>query len=540
MTDVKNDIQTLLDDSISLSEIVESMKANENINKFVKSHGIHKTFSKYFSQLSFRLSNENDALNSDILCCGFGEKMFSIDKIMEILSNVPKICLENVYYIGFDIKDDTRTMSENDRSYLAQKFTYFAEFLYQKCPNASRLWLTNKYNFVGNDDFLIYIIERLKTDKVVEIKPIILEDLLSYSAKYDFVKRRFFSETPNLKIFAVEISTSDLPSHFTDSITPLQKLANCLCKIKNVTLELYVEGNHKSLYIASKILHYASAVNLKINIKQSSSWIEYFQDVNYKITNDFSNIIYNLTTVTLFVNILEDFKIIRKFMTLLENLKSITLHIDIDILNNVFKQYKNIEVCSLKIRQYFDFESSIKKLMEFRIHLLSLSNEKSLSDGNELFILNNVFLEEMFSIIPTTIKTLHLININGYKLKIFQQFPIKFPFLSTISFLLCINIPENAIYEIKSLRNVVIHGELKVNIPEFVETVIFCYFDEDFCDGIERKSQNKPNTYFFKLINTIFNNSIRNIKNDELYYIAFLKDILKWKDILYLADDCFY
>lgn len=73
-----------------------------------------------------------------------------------------------------------------------------------------------------------------------------------------------------------------------------------------------------------------------------------------------------------------------------------------------------------------------------------------------------------------------------------------------------------------------------------VEIVVFCYFDEDFCDGIDKKSINKPNKYFFNLMNATFNNSIRNINNGEIYYIAFLKDIFKWKDILYLADDYFY
>ncbi|CEF69820.1 Hypothetical protein SRAE_2000446600 [Strongyloides ratti] len=533
-------IHTLSNDSVSLSEIIKSMQSNENLYRFFRKQGIHKTYSKHISQFGLKLSNKDDVINSKILCYGFGDKIYTMDKIMEILSNVSKECLENVYYIVLDIKDDTRMIIESSRVYLAQKYAYFIEFLYKKCPNASRLWLTNRYNFPGNDDFLIYILEKLKTDKVIEIKPIFLEDILNYSTKYDFVNQNFLFGLPNLKIFTVEIFTDELPSYFSDCITPMEKLINCLCKKKNITLDMYVEGNNKSIYVASQILSYANLINFNVNIKQSSGWIEYFQNVNYTITNEFFKIINNLTTVSLFIHIMDDFKIIKSLFTLLENLRSISLHIDKDIIKSIYKQSNNMECCFSQIKKCFNYKSTIKNLAEFRLHLLCLSSDVNFSENDKLDILNNAFLEGIFSIIPNTLTTLYLISINGNKLNIFKHFSKQFPFLSTISFLLCVKIPENAIITIQSLRKVIIHGELKINIPKCVETVVFCYFDEDFCDGIDKKSKNKSNKYYFNLMNTTFNNSIRNINNDEIYYIAFLKDIFKWKDILYLADDYFY
>lgn len=376
MTSSNTTIQSLSNNSVSLSEIVKSMQGNEVVYKFYKNHGIQKIFFKHLSRLTLQVSNINDVKNSEILCYGFGKNVYTMKKIVVILFYMAKECFENVYYIGIDVKDDTRMMSENDRIFLAKKYAYFIEILYEKCCNASKLWLTNRNHFSGNDNFLLYILERLKTDKVIEIKPIFLEDILSYSIKNDFGEFNLFLNMPNLKVFSVEIFTNELPSYYSDCITPMKKLINCLSKNKNITLDMYIEGTNKSINIASEILNYANEINFNINIKQSSGWIEYFQEINYTITDDFLKIINNLTTVSLFIHIIDDFKIIKSFMTSLQNLKSISLHIDKDIIERVYKQYNDMESYFLQIKECFNFKSTIKKLTEFRLHQLCLSNDK--------------------------------------------------------------------------------------------------------------------------------------------------------------------
>uniref|UniRef100_A0A0N5A4R4 F-box domain-containing protein n=1 Tax=Parastrongyloides trichosuri TaxID=131310 RepID=A0A0N5A4R4_PARTI len=539
----EGNFKELIESTNSMGEIINLMHLNDNLHDYIRSNGFNKVFPKYISHFELKVQDLGDVRRSEIMCSGLNNIRYSMSDMIYIIETAPKICLENVYYIGCNVVDDTTTLSEEDRVYLGNKYCDFLMFLSANCPNASRLWLSKKLNNDNTDGFLVYILENFKSDRIKEIKPIFLDDITSYGKKYNFIDKNFFHYTPNLNIFSLEICHNETSSQNVTFNSMLEKFLDSLSRVKDILLEIYVDGNENSIIVANQIMEYCEIIGLKSSVKQSSGWIEYFQLKGYKLSKEFLSIFDKITSISIFINNLKDCAILRPIMNELENLKSASFHINIDLIKAVFgENNKKLEYALACLKKYINFKSSIINFTEIRLHLLSLScdgfdvNEKD----SDMDILYHHFLKYFFTILPNTVTTMYLININHVKVELFDEISRLFPDLETISFLLCTHLPKNILVNFHNLQHIIIHGELEIIVPKWIEIIVFCYFDADLCTGFDNKISRRNNDYYFNLIQNTFKYSLKMTIKDEVYYAAFFNDIHSWKKTLYLADDCFY
>uniref|UniRef100_A0A0K0EWL6 Anaphase-promoting complex subunit 1 n=1 Tax=Strongyloides venezuelensis TaxID=75913 RepID=A0A0K0EWL6_STRVS len=200
--------------------------------------------------------------------------------------------------------------------------------------------------------------------------------------------------------------------------------------------------------------------------------------------------------------------------------------------------YKSLNA-KLYLKESFNNRSCLKNLTNTRISLGKYYTSLDDSYSENIKHLYHFIMECLISILSLSkSKFLHFMEAEHITLEFFEKIGILFPSLTTILFSLYFYIPENPLYKIPSLRNVVFNDERKFNIPPWIETVMFLYFDSDFYYPDDVVTDNKNNEHHLTLINNSFNILLRYLKENDIYYIVFLKNFEKWKELDNLMCIC--
>uniref|UniRef100_A0A0N4Z5R5 F-box domain-containing protein n=1 Tax=Parastrongyloides trichosuri TaxID=131310 RepID=A0A0N4Z5R5_PARTI len=181
-----------------------------------------------------------------------------------------------------------------------------------------------------------------------------------------------------------------------------------------------------------------------------------------------------------------------------------------DILFRIIKNIKSKKVETIMFQNIFEIINYAK-----RFDLLECNLKENMP---------NLILEIIISVFPKTITTL---SYHGGKIMkfVFNKIASQFPELDTINFDLNSEICEDGLLEIKSLKNVEIGDENLVKIPEWVEYVNIT------CSKMESVPNHKDNKYYFELMDSSFDCSLRRIGNGIILNITFLRNILNWQSI---------
>uniref|UniRef100_A0A0K0FW32 BTB domain-containing protein n=1 Tax=Strongyloides venezuelensis TaxID=75913 RepID=A0A0K0FW32_STRVS len=530
-------IKDLINDCDTLSDITKLLSKTNSID-----YEVHKKYDYLLSCFDIKLSNIDDIRNSDILCSNmYDHEKISINDMKTILSSQPKINFEINNFISFLVEDDTEKLSDDDKIYLASKYSSFFQFIIDKFPNVNELNISNHFDNVSNSCFILHIYGKLKSTEIKKAGSIYFDEILKYAGKYNFSNYGVFDGLPNLhEIYLYIRSNADYDnlSNIDDSI---KNFLDYIAKIKDVRLIIGFEcSNNDSLANALKMLNYGKTINLNIQMDHDLDWNKYLKENNYNLSEGRMDIKNVTKSLTVFINEINDFKVLKILLNSLENLEYIVIYIENSLPKVVLDEYKSLDDTKVYLKQLFNYRSCLKNLTNARISFGKYYTSPEDSNSENIKHLYNFMMECIISILPSSIsKLLYLMEAENMTLEYFEKIGTLFPSLTTISFLLCYNIPENALYKIPSLKNVAFNGERKVNIPPWIETVVFLYFDSDFYYPDDVVSDNKNNEHYFNLMNNRFNVSLRCLRENDIYYIAFLKNFEKWKNLDNLMRICY-
>uniref|UniRef100_A0A0N5C2T3 BTB domain-containing protein n=1 Tax=Strongyloides papillosus TaxID=174720 RepID=A0A0N5C2T3_STREA len=530
-------IKDLINDCDTLSNITKLL-SKTNLNDYE----IHKKFDYLSSCFDIQISNIEDIRNSDILCNNmYDNEKVSINDMKTILSDQPKINFEINNFISFSIEDDTEKLSDDDKIYLASKYSSFFQFIIDQFPNVNELNISNGFDNISSSCLILHIYEKLKSTKIKKAGSIFFDEILKYAEKYNFSKHGIFDGLPKLHEIYLYIRSNTNYNNLSNINGSIKDFLGYIAKIKDVRLIIGFEcADNDSLENALIMLNYGKTLNLNIQMDHDLDWNKYLKENNYNLSEGRINIKDETKSLMVSIDEINDFKVLKILLNSLENLQYIVIYVENSLPKVILDKYKSLDDAKLYLKELFNYRSCLKNLTNARISFGKYYTPPDDSNGENIKHLYNFMMECIISILPSSIsKLLYLMEAENMTLEIFEKIGILFPSLTTISFLLCYNIPENALYKIPSLRNVAFNGERKVNIPPWIETVVFLYFDSDFYYPDDVVSDNKNNEHYFNLMNNRFNVSLRCIKENDIYYIAFLKNFEKWKDLDNLMRICY-
>uniref|UniRef100_A0A0N5A6N5 F-box domain-containing protein n=1 Tax=Parastrongyloides trichosuri TaxID=131310 RepID=A0A0N5A6N5_PARTI len=528
ITDSTN-IQESINKSTSLKEITDIINLLQP-NEEIKNIKVNKIFSNGINYINISLSKN--------LCSSRNIKEVSMEEMMNVMTKEPKINCEHPSFISLSINEEMKDFNENDKIRLSQKYGKIIEFLHSMFPRAKKLCLSIGEENKFNNNFLIYIVDKLNCNMIEEMGIFDVNDILNYGRMYKYNDNDIFNYLPNLKKFSICIyNYFEKYDGFDEEI---EFFLNYLSLKKTITLEVYCEDNKKSLDITLQILNYSETINLNVNTFLCTEWNDNIISKEYKFVNNVQKIIQHLTTVTISIIKFEDFKLLNLILTTASNIKSISIYLEKALLHETWKKFlNNYKKATEYLKEYLNFNCTSTNLEKIKLYHYRFRNstcsESRMCNYNLFY---DTFMESFIKIFPRTINMICFNYVERLSITFFNTLSSHFNALKSISFLCTFNVPTNALSNVQSLKNIIIHGEMILDIPSWIDIVMFCYYDIDYYYGYENNSDMVTNEHYFKLMSRSYNNSLRHVYNNEIYYIAFLNDIKKYEDVFILSEEC--
>uniref|UniRef100_A0A0N4ZW28 ORC_WH_C domain-containing protein n=1 Tax=Parastrongyloides trichosuri TaxID=131310 RepID=A0A0N4ZW28_PARTI len=523
--------QKFIDESESLSEISNFVISNSCFSRSIYDCKVKKEWFSFSKNFSLQIKNINDPKNIKLFVSNLDYKDESTESMINIINESPFISREDESRISVCMSNSTKELNEDDKSLLADKIASFIDFLLEKFPNATNLCIYNCGSLPKFDDFTCLIISKINACNYInEINGTDIFNILTYAKNHDLSTINFFKNFPNLHSFVICIDALENPPLIENYENEIGELLKFMSIHKNITFNFFMDDDTLSKEIMERICDNVDNMSLNVNIVYG------LINTFFKNDNEFEDIVIKIKPYTTFfcfvVDSMDSFKRLETILRTFENLERLSITVDSDMIRNEIKKYGSMEKFIETFENVFNYKGTIKKLNKLEIIFDLYEYDEKIKAAYDK--LRDKYLEKMLSIFPDNIKVLSFQQVNSIGDIVFDQISTLFPNLETISFLLTYNVPKEAFSKLQSLRHVVIHGELDVNIPEWVEIVLFCYYDSDFYYGCDNISENVKDDHYYEMMNRTFNHSLRNLKGDEIYYIAFLKNILRWKELISL------
>ncbi|CEF59296.1 Hypothetical protein SRAE_X000104700 [Strongyloides ratti] len=527
-------------DSHNLINNYDSLLNSTNALNMVDNNDceIHKTFKRFSNHFTLQIANIEDIKNSDILCKNyFMNESITIEEMKKNILNVEEINFEITKYIIFTIDDNTMNLSEDDKIYLANKYVPFIEFVINKFPNINELYLSSDDDLKSNGSFIFHIYKNLKSNKIEKISLLKIQEIMEYSMKYNFLNQNVFSGFERLKKINLYIHSCDSLKTLSNIDDFIYNFLSFLSKINIMIIDIQFDEEEFIIDVVLKILNFSKILNLNIHMNHPIDWIEHLKTNNNKFKEELIPLMINTVGMAIFVNEINDLKSMKVILNTLDKLEYVKICIDNSIPKVIYDNCKSLEESKIYINELFNYKCNLKNLIHVKISFGRYHYLEENTYGENLKYLYDYMMERIISILPSTIsEVLYLMSADNLPIQIFNKISLQFSSLTTITFILSHYIPENALFQLPSLRNVIFNGERKVNIPSWIETVMFLYFDIDFYYPDDTLSINKKNEHYFDLMNRKFNVTLRCLDEDEIYYIIFMNDYRNRTKISHLID----
>uniref|UniRef100_A0A0K0E2U6 BTB domain-containing protein n=1 Tax=Strongyloides stercoralis TaxID=6248 RepID=A0A0K0E2U6_STRER len=504
-------------------------------------HEIHKIFNDFSSCFNLKTANINDINNSDILCSdNYLSEKISLEEVKRKISNEEKISFEFADSIVFIIEDNTKDLSNDNIICLAKKYASFFQYVIQHFSNANDLCITNGLENVPDSCFLFHIYKNLKSTNIKSIRSFSLEEIVDYAMKYDFLNSNIFDGFERFNEISINLHSCEFLKNLQNIDEHINNFLSYISRDKSVTLNICIEekeGDDSPITYALKILNLSKTFSLNVKIEDSSDWSKYLKENNYEFNDETTKIKNETISAALFIDGVNDLQTIKIILTSMNKLEKIIFYINESIPKMIYEEYKSLEESKIYLNKLFNYKSNLKYLTNVRISFKRRRYSEDDMDAENLQYLHDYMLDCIISVLPSSIsKVLYLMELDFLPLQTFNKISSQFSSLTTLSFLLCYNIPENALFQLPSLKNVVFNGERKVNIPPWIEIVLFLYFDIDFYYPDDIFSDGKKNEHYFNLMNRNFNVSLRCLREKDIFFIAFMNDFNKRMEIADLIN----
>uniref|UniRef100_A0A0N5A6N7 HEPN_Apea domain-containing protein n=1 Tax=Parastrongyloides trichosuri TaxID=131310 RepID=A0A0N5A6N7_PARTI len=430
MANKENQLQKFIFNSNSLAEIEYTLTTKTPFFDSIQNFRVNKVFTSTPNNLTLSLSNPKNVGRSIILCSFNQFNELPLNKFMDDVNLEPQINREQNTYISFFINDDTTRWSEEDKNFIAKKYASFAEFLLDIFPNGKHLKIFTSNISNDNKTFLFYILDKMKSEKIESLEIFHLYDILNYLKMYDVNESNIFKKTPNLKEISIDISTSHRYDEYEDFDKCLKTFLNFIGFNKFMKVNLRVEDKNDSIIIANKIIEYSRKLNLDICFIIKIEWNDCF-----------------------------------------------------------------LQEATDYVMKSFNFNSLMINLKKFKLSITNCRSINAFNDENyEVILFYDTFWKFFIGTFPSTVELLILKDINILSNLFYDNLAFQFPFLRKICFHNIHRISRHALYKFEYLRNVVIHGEICVDIPRWVEVVIFCYFNVNIKNSLNTLSDKNNRT----------------------------------------------
>uniref|UniRef100_A0A0N5A753 DUF4145 domain-containing protein n=1 Tax=Parastrongyloides trichosuri TaxID=131310 RepID=A0A0N5A753_PARTI len=520
--------EKIINESQSLNEIFSIVRSNACFSRSIKQYKVNKEWK--ISSRSFYIKIEDKDGPKIFVSCG-EYKNESIESIKPIINNFTPIEREEELSISIEIENNVKELLKDDEHNLAENIASFIEFLFDKMPNARTL------NISCQDYISVIIISKIKSCNIHEINGLDMFHILKYAKNCDLSESDFHRSISKLKTLFIYINEQENSLSIENYEKEFEAFLKIMSDNKSVTFSFHIDEDDLSKQIMERICDYAAKMNVKIKFS-----LNYGLDNKYfKSDDEFEDIITKTAPSTdfvfFFIDTVNCFKRLKVILNTFENLEAIKISSFNDIIQDEFTKYDTLEKFCEFLKDIFNYKGTIKTLKKLEISLdIHVYNEELKAKYGEY---RDKFLEAMLNVFPDTVEILLFKRISEIGDIVFDKISTQFTNLKTISFLQTYAIPIDAFSKIQTLRNVAIHGELQVNIPKWIEIVMFLYYDIDYYYGCDNISENVKNEHYFELMNRSFNHSLRALSGEEIYYIAFLDNILLYKEVFMLTESCY-
>uniref|UniRef100_A0A0N5A4L8 F-box domain-containing protein n=1 Tax=Parastrongyloides trichosuri TaxID=131310 RepID=A0A0N5A4L8_PARTI len=370
------------------------------------------------------------------------------------------------------------------------------------------------------------------SDQIEEISYIELFSLLNYGKEFNLLDSEIFDNKSNLNkfFFYADINKfSYTRENFNNELDAFLKL---LSKHKHITYSFSIALNDLSMKIAYKIAEYCeeNTIHFQFCFCKPITGVSYFD--YFDLDENVLQIKSYITCIKMYLREFKCFKKLEIALSSLEELESIIINIDYNFTAYVVKEFGNCKNFFRKLDNNIFLRIVTKNLKKLEISFIENQdiNKKEIKHYDRK---RNKILAKLLSYFPNSVKIIMFENINKIEKFVFIQMGFYFPQLETITFKGINEISDVACVKIKSLRNVIIYGELKIEIPPWIDIVIFRYCH---CQNmLQYKTSDLKNIdYYFNLMNTKFDCSLQKIDDGETVEIVFLRDVLNWNNFIKL------
>uniref|UniRef100_A0A0N4Z826 KH domain-containing protein n=1 Tax=Parastrongyloides trichosuri TaxID=131310 RepID=A0A0N4Z826_PARTI len=509
-------LQENVDSTNSIMEIQEMIRSEETLDS--SKIQVHKVFSNSRNFISLSLTNYENIRNAEIMCSYENMRPVPIHSMKKSIILEEEINIEHVTFVGVQINDDTKAFSEQNKTILAKRYAGFISFLINSYPNAKKLKLQLNEKIRINNNFLIYLMERIKSDKIEVIETLNLHDIIRYGELYNFEHSLMFKEIPCLKKVIVQVHENECYEYILKKKTSIiKKFLYLLNTFSIVNLHLIINDNDKTRSVVDEILNYGETIAMTTSITLNTNWCSGIITNKYKFNNNSVRLVNYLKVCDFEIEEGNDIEKLKIILSECRSLKYLNVNINNE---NLYKMW-GMDYKNAFMELYLDkFRSPIEELNN-----LCFQTKKSDGD-NDLDNFTIEFLESFIKIFPQSVNILYLKNIKSLSLKFFENITNTFYGLETILFSNITNIPQIACFKIYGLKNVIIYDNITLLIPRYVDIVLFCVKDTDV-----------SNEYYFGKMRSTFNVSIRKKDTNNLSFVAFLRSIYNWIDMIELVDE---
>uniref|UniRef100_A0A0N5A6Z9 PX domain-containing protein n=1 Tax=Parastrongyloides trichosuri TaxID=131310 RepID=A0A0N5A6Z9_PARTI len=233
----------------------------------------NRIFSVGSNNLYLSVTNSNYITNAVILCSYNGLRPMPLNKVeVSIINELEKGC-NFMTYLGVVINHDTRKWSEVNKVLLGQRYSQFVQFLLSVLPRGKSVKLKIAKEYEKDNNFLIYILTKVRSKRVESIELYSLYDILWYSKFIDITRYKVRRQTPYLRTFRLDIESMEKFSNLPNFDKLLKKFLDCFKELKYFSLELCSTDPTNGMKIAFKILGYAEVIDIDVTPDILSRWI---------------------------------------------------------------------------------------------------------------------------------------------------------------------------------------------------------------------------------------------------------------------------
>uniref|UniRef100_A0A0N4ZLC8 KH domain-containing protein n=1 Tax=Parastrongyloides trichosuri TaxID=131310 RepID=A0A0N4ZLC8_PARTI len=564
----------ILDGISSLTEIASLGETDSNFFMEVKEYSVKRTFD--IQEPSFTIIINDLNYNISVTGGKFDE-ILSLERMQKNIKNTSKINLENSSTIIIFINELPIIEKLDKILDLSKNIAVFIEFLFENYFNATSLHLI--YSSSASCPGLpLHILRLIESDRIKTLEGITINNIISYAASISLETYNILAGLPNLKEYSMNIISSTIrhpkmERKLTTFFHYLKQKNDCILK---VTTNVDIEKDE----LLNTILKECEKINLVVNIKTNTTINDSLLPTIINISPyNIPNFIYHITKIEMALNLFDDYNHLQQILTVCYNLENIIIYVTPEFIDDILEKETTSEGIRNIVKNAFSFHGSLKKLNSIFINF-----EKSIrkvSDGKKSFI---AFLfNAIMSVMPEKVTTMSMENVDFINIGNSRMITMKFPFITRLSLCNCENIPYDMLEKLNYLRYVSIYGDIRINIPSWVEIVIFRYnidgeeeeeedeeetnvddnkkkeiFDSFYEYRIngnndvkreivtkenseesnnKKNDENRPDEYYHKIMNRSFKSSIRYIPEGcSTDYIVFFDDIFRWHDYLEILD----